>query len=359
MSRIRFAVIVLSLCLAAAASALTPAITRISPTALPLTGGPISVQTTGWATSECGSICNLDVYIGGEKLPREAIYFFGLTLSVNVPPQTKAGYARFELHHPYGPPAIVENAILFYDPNDVETVLLPVTVARDTKIPGAFGSLWTATTTVVNGSDQRFDISVPWGDPRLLVSPPLPQYVTVEPYDTAYLDLALSGPLLVRIPRVFAEKISFQTRVHDESRATTNFGTHVPSVRERDFYTTRLMIADVPTAEPFRSTLRIYSTDGPPRGFLVTVYSQPRMLLSPYPRPNPPFPIQLTELRANTAKSMELPYIPPVAEILLPALDSGPVQILVQPVDDGIAPYYALVSVTNNETQHVTILTPR
>lgn len=356
----RLATLLAVLFLSLSVFALTPTIVSIRPNVLSVHGGSITVVTSGWASSECGSSCNLDVVINGVQLPRSAVYFFGLELTVQIPPQTNAGPATFELHHPFGPPAIAENALLFVADDAYENVLLPLTGTTRTSAPGAFGSQWKTSTVVVNDSDSAFKIDVPWGDPRLLVSPALPQFVNLLPRSTSRLDLALTGPVVVRIPRAVADHVFFQTRAFDASKADTNFGTRVPSVRESEFLHARTTIADVPTADPFRATLRIYSPDGKPRAFHVALRTQPELTASPFGQPSPPAASTITELQTTTSALLEgYPYAVPVTELLLPFAGADPVQVVIEPVDDGTAPFYALVSITNNVTQHVTVLTPR
>ena len=361
MPLVRSVVLLLLLCVSAAAFALTPTITSITPNVLPMEGDVISVETEGWASSECGSNCNLDVYIGGEKLPRSAIHFFGLTLTVSVPPQTTPGLKRFELHHPYGEPAIVENAILI---DELESVLLPVGGSFPFATPGAFGSMWRTTTTVVNDSDHEIRIGVPFATPFTHVSPKPGQHVMLPAHATADLKVEAAMPLVVKIPRSLGSQVAFQTRVWDESRATTNFGTHVPSVRERDFATSRITIANVPTADPFRATLRVYSPDRVPRSFHVRVVSQPDQVALPEHSVAKAV-TTIMELGTTTqffeASTINpaLPYSAPFSQMQIPFAGDAPVQLVIEPVDDGVAPFYAFVSVTNNETQHVTILAPR
>jgi hypothetical protein len=365
MTRFRSLLLTIALCVAAAASAQV-SIISINPGVLPLEGGTISVRTAGWASSECGNICNLDVFIGGEKLPRSAIHFFGLTLTVNVPAQTRSGVARFELHHPFGAPVIVENALLFVEDDDYETVLLPLIGNTHTPIPGAFGSQWKTATWVSNQSAHSFRIAVPFDDPGLIGPSPGPfQHVIVPAQSASRLEVALTGPVVVRVPRALANDVAFQTRAYDDSRGELNFGTRVPSVRPSEFHRSRITIADVPTAPPFRASLRIYSPDQQPRAFHVTLSTQPDIVATPSVELTlPPASIVLTQFTAATAVPFHLaiydaskPYAVPFADILLPTLAER-FQVSVEPVDDGDAPFYAFVSVTNNSTQHVTLLTP-
>jgi hypothetical protein len=356
----RSATLLVSLVLSAAAFALTPSIVSIRPNVMSVHGGSITVTTAGWAPSECGSACNLDVVINGLQLPRSSIYFYGLELSVLIPPQPNAGPATFELRHPYGPPAVVENAILFVADDAYERVLLPLSGTTRTAIPGAFGSQWKTSTLVVNDTDRSFTIDVPWGDPHLLISPPPPQFVVLQPRSTARLDLGVAGPVVVRIPREILDRVFFQTRAFDASRVETNLGTRVPSVRETEFLRARTTIADVPTADPFRASLRIYSPDGKPRAFHILLRTQPEQTAGPYPQSPPPATETITELQATTMTLFDgYPYAVPFADLLLPFAGANPVQVVIEPVDGGDAPFYAFVSVTNNVTQHVTLLTPR
>ena len=361
MSLVRSLVLTILLCLSAASFALTPTITSIRPNVLPTSGGRISILTAGWSPLDCATICNFDIIIGGQAVPRANMYGWGPEISVTVPPHP-ASYADLELRHPYGEPAFQKNAILFVDEADQETVLLPAGGTSEQATPGAFGSQWRTSTLVVNDSDRTLRIDVPRFNP--FGQPPfVAQFVDLEPHATYDLPLFASYPLVVRIPRAFAEQIAFQTRVYDESRATLNFGTHVPSVREQEFHRSRIVIAGVPTADPFRATLRIYSPDRNPRTFHVTLLTQPEQGALPAGGA----PVQrgtvITELQASTqftdANWASLPYSVPYSQLQLPPLGRAHVQVVIEPVDDGAAPFWAFVSITNNETQHVTVLTPR
>lgn len=237
-----------------------------------------------------------------------------------------------------------------------EIVLLPTIVARNTTIPGAFGSLWKTTTEIVNDSDSSFEIGLPWHGIE-------PDRVRVPAHSTTQLDVALTGPLIVRIPLAVADDVAFQTRVHDASRATTNFGTRIPSVREREFRRTRTIIADVPTADPFRATLRIYAPKSGRIQFRVTLLTQPKPVLVPdapaQPQPSPTVLAQFEAIASRPLDLQDFGYSVPVAEVLLPGSGSDPVQVMIEPVHEGASRFYAFISVTNNETQHVTILSPR
>jgi hypothetical protein len=136
-------------------------------------------------------------------------------------------------------------------------------------------------------------------------------------------------------------------RVFDISRSATNRGTDVPAIRESEAWTTPIQLLDVPTAPPFRSLLRVYDFD-PADGHavLVNVYGFGQLetrsvaLLPPTIVP-------------NTISS------PGYAEYDLSHLgDVGRnVRVEVVPLSAGLR-FWAMVSTTNNDTQHVTLTTP-
>src|SRR5438105_3909947 len=61
-----------------------------------------------------------------------------------------------------------------------------------------------------------------------------------------------------------ALSISLSLRVQDVSREARTWGTTVPVVRERDAFTGRLQLLDVPVDDRFRVALRVYDFDEPP-----------------------------------------------------------------------------------------------
>jgi hypothetical protein len=131
-------------------------------------------------------------------------------------------------------------------------------------------------------------------------------------------------------------------------------------VFEKDAFTSAklLNLTDVPTGDTFRSMLRIYDFDpigfDPPRLVRVRVYAigpprpggDPLLLETTYPleaHPSDPF----TEA--------------PMATIPLWTIDelmnAGRIRIEVEAQTPDLR-FWAFVSATNNETQHVTIIAP-
>jgi hypothetical protein len=232
--------------------------------------------------------------------------------------------------------------------NTYETVLIPIIVAQP--VPGAYGSLWASELKV--HADQapvrfkQFD--------RCLGC--LPDYFV--PADaTVLLDIGLDPGhppgRLIYLARTSSATATFSLRIRDLSRESLTWGTELPVVRESAFRTERLTLFNIPTDNRFRVALRIYDVDAQPNTiFRVDVFDDTAggfLASSQFNvRPNPegqasgtiPSSVEITDLRLN---------FPAIAGV-------DTVRVVVTPV--ATARFWAFASVTNNETQHVTTITP-
>jgi hypothetical protein len=152
------------------------------------------------------------------------------------------------------------------------------------------------------------------------------------------------------VPKGRSKNLLRNLRAYDVSRASSNYGTQIPIVPASEFaadgYESRIGIIGVPTSPPFRSKLRIYGTPV----FGVTLDVEIEMH-------------GVTETRRVSLASDGNPYVPAYAELDLP--DGGIVNVWISisaprisappPAPD----IWAFVAVTNNETQHITTITPR
>lgn len=154
------------------------------------------------------------------------------------------------------------------------------------------------------------------------------------------------APGFLFVPREQSDDLVAQLRVFDVSREATNFGTEIPVVRERDFFAASesLILLGVPTDPRFRNTLRIYGT-GPTIGVQIELtgnsdYREVREIVGRG---------DMSKLRPATASIFDLP------------VGVGDLRITITP-HAGTPPgekYWAFVTVTNNETQHVTVISPQ
>jgi hypothetical protein len=229
-----------------------------------------------------------------------------------------------------------------------EKVLLPVVLPSP--VPGAFGSVWKTQITFLNkGADPLFIANLfPCNfDPCL--EPSLPPDRTV-----ALVPRMNSSPIgkFLGIARSREQDLQIELRVFDASRTDTSFGTHIPVVPESAAQTGTVDLLGVPTTVPFRSLLRIYDFDpDDSHTVAVNLYRQAADLN------------QSDQLVATTtARLLAGPYIdiPGYAEIDVSstALGQSPVRVEIKPVTTGLR-FWAMVSVTNNDTQHVTMITPQ
>jgi hypothetical protein len=251
-----------------------------------------------------------------------------------------------------------------------ERVLVPVVVAAPT--PGAYGSIWQTELVARNESDQGVVISdTPFGLCGLC--PPYASHTTFR--------IALNAPnpnagrfLYIGSPGL--GNVTFVLRVQDISRKALTWGTAIPVVRDRDVFSGRLQLLDIPIDSRFRAALRVYDfeppTEATSRVVRLRIYDMCgigqidiRCTNTPlvdtsltlvtsghqsYP-PETPGTVFIGDLASTFDR---LANLPPVN---LP--DSTPrVRVDVDPVTPGLR-FWAFVSVTNNETQHVTVISPQ
>ena len=244
-----------------------------------------------------------------------------------------------------------------------ERFLIPVFVGQT---PGTNGSLFS--TSLIAWSKSTTEMVRIWGldeDCGVPVICPPPDYsqpILVKPYGSE--GTYFRGPAIIPngnpgrfiyVPDAEANLFAMTLRAFDESRRAGNYGTQLPIVRESDFTQERIVLPDVPMNPPFRNTLRIYSTDAT----TVNVWFEgPEIIGSP--TIIPPAGVEV-ELRAglnefdpayaqftkferypyNLAVVVESPHCPRCTPPLI-----GP-------------KIWAFITVTNNDTQHITTITPQ
>lgn len=232
----------------------------------------------------------------------------------------------------------------------VERVLLPV-IARN-PVPGAHGSLWQTTLTLTNHGDADaliggiFNCRVP-----LCPNEELSAGASAIPrvYDS-YLELECER----------LEAIEISLRIRDLSRELDTWGTAVPVVYESDLFRgTVFGINDIPNDERFRSMLRIYGIEPDTGGQVhVRIFE----VVANHEAGDVASDVLLAEFDVSLRPQPRNPRaFPDIAEIVLwsmPELaNSALIRVEMEgPEDVGL---WAMVSATNNETQHVTILAPR
>lgn len=245
-----------------------------------------------------------------------------------------------------------------------EQVLIPIFTNRISH--GAHGSQWSEIVTVHNGSARPISI---------LPNPPCTVncFPAITPGATTPLDLGTYNEtstvpaILVYVPREVSESIVITERVHELSRAAMTWGTEIPVVRERDWrMAANVQLVNLPLGDPaFRTMVRVYVA--PTRACLaeeciffvdVRLYEQSA---------SPSAADRLvggTTLRSGYFGHYSSGYHPAYFALgdfsqLVPGISpTARYRIEIRPERDDL-PFWAFASITNNETQHVTVATPR
>lgn len=237
-----------------------------------------------------------------------------------------------------------------------EMILLP---SFSRTVRGAFGSEFRTTVRVANKGDAPAlpiygvdQTCLPGGPPRRFESGEAPFYLHNLQNLQISTDCSLWPARLFYVPKARADAFTMNTRVTDVSRLALSHGTEIPAVRSDEILNDRIVLLGVPLDSRFRNTLRIYSpwqTQIPVKVTInrkvFTVMLQPGSNrfepayaeFSEFPRPG--------DLPLDVEQTYTVTIDPP---------PTAPITVL--PYEG--APIWAFISVTNNETQQITIITP-
>ncbi len=230
-----------------------------------------------------------------------------------------------------------------------ERILLPV---RANQLPGAYGSLWQTFLTITNHSDSTVLIhdidSCPFPP---CPSPALRAGATVTP--RVYRDY-------VTIDCDDVGRVAINLRVRDLSRGHETWGTSVPVVFADDVvYGDIVSITDIPNSDQFRSMLRVYSVrEGTTGQARIKVFE-----VKPGQEATDAYgDVLVADFVVDLVPAPLDPWnTPGIAQVplwTLPELQG--VELL--RVEVSAAPdlgVWAFATATNNDTQHVTVLSPR
>jgi hypothetical protein len=141
------------------------------------------------------------------------------------------------------------------------------------------------------------------------------------------------------------EGLFMNLRARDESRTAASMGVEIPIIPESEFSTLPLTLLNIPGNARFRQTLRIYTMSMRPSQFRVRLFGE--------------HTTPIGEQTVTLTVGDELLYKPSGAQIDLrssvPQLDER-YYAVIEPLDT--VAFWTFISVTNNETQEVTIITP-
>jgi hypothetical protein len=327
----------------------TPVITSVAPTEGSVAGGTV-VTINGTGFNDTCVICSPP--FGGLQV------FFGSTQATQIKLINPTKIEAVAPPRPPGKVAITVSVMDGSEPNasrredaftytgnwtaEFEPVLFPIFTPP---IQGAFGAEF-HTVARVAAESEAFDIFGFDTNCTTIDPPVLPDRPFRIGLGETMLNPACNPGVgrLFFVPAAHAGELAANLRVTDITRQAQSHGVEVPVVRLRDFSSTRIVLLGVPVDPRFRNTLRIYGLPGGTQTVKVTVNGATTVV--PLHQPASiyePSYAQFTAFPAN------------------PASPGGTVTVAVDPSADGTAAptaIWAFVSVTNNDNQQITLVTP-
>ncbi len=241
-------------------------------------------------------------------------------------------------------------------------ILLPL-AASDLR--GANGSLWRTKTTMLIVDDPLREVRIqPHPCEYILfhcyASLP-PVGVAFDPSEMEFLMDPLGqsngGSQFFYVRASNEAKLRLSSRVYDSSRESDTAGASIPIAREADFASHSISILGIPVRSQYRYTLRVYDFDAI-EGAQVAIRvfadgeTEPRTTIEGTLRLGFPQSTTTARLPARPAYLQ----VDATAFAAMAGVDS--MRIDIEPLTPG-AKIWAFVSVTDNDTHHVTTFSPQ
>jgi hypothetical protein len=289
------------------------------------------------------------VFFGGKRA--QTVSYDDDEIVVKTPPNS-GGIYDVEISNSYfgevDDYSTVLSRVFQYGTNDFDKILVPVVADR---VPGAFGSIWSSELVGRNDNDRY--VFVQQNIFEVVITQPAPwngglAKTTFRPELTG--DAAFLYQEHIDRSR---KPLAYSLRVRDLSRQADSWGTEVPLIRAEDAFVGEPMeILNVPFEPDSRITLRVYDLDGYVGG-TVPVYirsNESDTLLGS------------TSITFADEGYQNYPPNPGLAVIDVKPLiaNAGGVDRIRIQVGEKDAPkrLWAMVSVTDLETQQFTVISP-
>jgi|ERR1041385_3735952 hypothetical protein len=319
----------------------------IVPTVSPTAGGGTAFITASDDNIGCDGTCapprvlfdgiaSPDVQVLGPHQVSAVIPAHAAEAIVNVEVITPAIHVRIDKQFAYADPR--------------EALLVPLSLDAE---PGYGGSKWTTELWVHNNTDRDQTVMAKIcdglvglyecpGDP-LLVHPNssrrLPNIKTWSPFAIG---------VLYFVPQSSTSDLSFDLRLVDETHPETS-ATSIPVIRH--FEIQKAVMLNVPNDVHSRTLLRIYNVHSFGGKFAVHVYDLDtgERLANQLFEISVPTDLSGPELPAYSVTAGDIFNVPQVRQ-------ARALRVEIESVNR--TPFWAMISVTDNVTQHVTIITP-
>jgi hypothetical protein len=231
---------------------------------------------------------------------------------------------------------------------ELEDILLPISIEAS----GANGTRWTADIVIYNESDQEVTLDrevcffigtiFPCGRPPRTIAAGSTLHIPAVRTSTTQSSLAVLQP-----PRSLADRLNFSLRVRDAQREEAGAGVEIPVVRARDRRVGRLSLVNIPTSSRYRSMLRVYHGFYDGRFDVIVRDESGRTLMRRHVDPG---------LRPTDAGGWDMTVISGIIDD--PAIRVVP-NVRIE-IEAGTPwPFWAMLSLTDNATQQVSIYAPQ
>jgi hypothetical protein len=335
-----------------------PVITSITPNVGAVAGGT-KVIIKGSGFSDNCIICSPPLSVAPEVFFYEtraaSVKFIdSTTLEVIAPAHPPAKVSIRVRQLDGSNPVTIANAFEFMgDPNDAfDPILFPIFTAP---VRGAFDSEFHTRARLWNESE--FETAMLYGRDTAcyLFNPHLDGLIPLE-LQPGGIDQVMLPDCSTSIGRVFwvakdKDTIAANLRVTDVTRQATSHGVEIPVVHKNDFTNGRVSLLGVPIDAKFRNTLRIYSLVRGRQDVIVQIGNQTRQLtLQPAADVFQPAYAQFSDCPLPA----DMPPGQQTVRVVVDAIPPCPIC----PLPHVLPPVWAFITVTNNETQQITTITP-
>ncbi|HYO75492.1 MAG TPA: hypothetical protein VE010_03430, partial [Thermoanaerobaculia bacterium] len=323
-----------------------PAPFKVSPTALGY--APAEILIEGLPVVDCGRFClPLEVRVrnsGATQLATDVRYTAEGAIIARVPQgyglsdvivRTPDGVAHTLLQ------AYTQVSDPTYEGEDAEWVMFPLNFRGR----GAHGSDWRTEIVVRNEGPVTMPAApLTPGPTPVTALPPGGEVLCPEELDEggAYLFMPLGA----------AKWLTFSSHIADRSRSATDRGTEIPVVRREDT-ASQIRLLNIPIDSAFRARLRVYDYDLPDRQRKLT------LLVARADGTTTRIPLQFPSRLCGVEGCDPGPSLVAFDLSSDPRIAGAGVVDLTVTAETNDARIWAFVSVSNNETQRVTLFTPQ